>query len=56
MKWLTTNHLGMSERIAQKIEVEERRVVNIDLSWADEDPGNGSQDQNAQKDATTKKV
>lgn len=56
MKWLTTNHLGMSERIAQKIEVEERRVVNIDLSWADEDPGNGSSDKDAQKDATTKKV
>lgn len=56
MKWLTTNHMGMAERMAQKIEVEERRVVNIDLSWADEDSGNGSSDKDAQKDATTKKV
>lgn len=56
LKWLSTNHLGMSERIAQKIEVEERRVVNIDLSWADEDPGIGSPDKDAKEDATPKKI
>lgn len=56
MKWLSTNHLGMTEKVAQKIEVEERRVVKVDLSWADEDTGNSLGNQDADKDATPKEI
>jgi len=55
-KWLSTQHLGMSEKIAQKIEVEERRVVRVNLAWADEGSGDGAGDHNAEKDATPAKI
>lgn len=55
-KWLSTQHLGMSEKIAQKIEVEERKVVRVDLSWADENTGDRAPDSDAAKDTTAKKV
>lgn len=57
MKWLSKQHLGMTEKIAQKIEVEDKRVVTVDLSWADEpNPGNETPGQDASPDPATKKV
>lgn len=56
-KWLSIQHLGMTEKVAQKIEVEDRRVVTVNLSWADEEsPGNRTPDRDAKKDPTTEEV
>lgn len=56
IKWLSKQHLGMSEKIAQKVEVEDNRVVRIDLSFADEEIGDNTPGPNAEAHATPKKV
>ncbi len=49
MKWLSTQHLGMTDKVEQKVQTSGE--VTIKIGWADED-----QHSDAKKDTTPKKV